>query len=190
MTAIRRGPSERGSALIIVILIMAFLVAAGISLLTITGTGPAVSTNIRTQEEAFNSAEAGFDAAYEVINTLLVDGAWDNFDGHCLTEPAGIDQAASDLFFRKKTDEEVLALLDPGADGTADSANVLFFRQTYAKTPAGLIDPRFAYTVFIINDEAMGGVYDPQDVLLICIGTSSQGGRLTTSRLEIAIAIE
>lgn len=190
MNAMHERSRERGSALIIVILIMAFLVAAGISLLTVTGTGPAVSANIRTQEEAFNAAEAGFDAAYEAINTLLIDGTWDNFDGRCLTEPAGIDQAASDLYFRKKTDDEVLAMLDPGGDGAADPANVLFFRQTFARTPAGLVDPRFAYTVFLVNDEAMGGIYDPQDVLLVCIGTATQGGRQTTSRLEIVIAIE
>ena len=53
--------SERGMALVIVILVLAFLQVIGIVLLTVTGTGPRVAGNIRSQQQAYNGADAAFD---------------------------------------------------------------------------------------------------------------------------------
>ncbi len=181
---------ERGSSLIIVILIMAFMIAGGVSLLTVTGTGPAVSTNILTQDGAFNAAEAGFDAAYNLINDYFLNGVWDSFDGHYLTSPAGIDQPLSTEYFRTKTDDEILAMLDAGGDGVADYAEVLFFKEPFARTPQGTSDARYGYTVFLLDNEAGGTTSNPKDVLMVCIGTVELGGRRVTDRLEIVIAIE
>ena len=65
--AIQVKGKERGVSLIIVILVMAFMLTVGIALVTITSTGPAVAGNIRLQDQAFNAAEAGFDAAWTSI---------------------------------------------------------------------------------------------------------------------------
>ena len=64
--------SERGSGLIIVIILVAGLAALGMTLLTLTSMGPKMSGGLRSQEEAFNAAEAGFNAAQAVINWSIV----------------------------------------------------------------------------------------------------------------------
>ena len=58
---------KQGSSLIVVILVMAFMLSVGIALLTITGVAPKISGSVRNQEEAFNVAEAGFEAARVAI---------------------------------------------------------------------------------------------------------------------------
>lgn len=182
--------SEKGAALIVVILVLAFMLTIGLVLLTVTATGPRVAANIRSQQKAFNAAEAGFDASWLAIENMFINEAWTSFDGHYLREPSGIDLPQDASYFRKLTDLELLSLLDPDDDGTCDYANVIFFNQLYHADESGELDSRFKYTAFLIDDEAGGGTTDPGDTLLICIGIFDQGSNITTSRLEVGLAIE
>ncbi len=89
-------------------------------------------------------------------------------------------------------DEELLLALDPGKDGTPDYGPLLFFNQTFATTESGSTDIRLSYTAFLINDEAIGGAADPNDVLMVVIGvvrsgTGTTARILATSRLEIVL---
>lgn len=181
---------EKGAALIVVILVLAFMLTIGMVLLTVTSTGPKVAANIRTQQQAFNAAEAGFDTSWLAIEDLFVSEAWTSFDGHYLREPYGIDLPQEAGYFRKLTDLELLNLLDSDDDGTCDYENVIFFKQLYHTDENGDLDTRYTYTAFLIDDEAGGGTADPGDALLICIGIFDQGSNVTTSRLEVGLAIE
>jgi len=181
---------EKGVALIVVILVLAFLLTIGLVLLTITATGPRVAGNIRTQQQAFNAAEAGFDASWIAIEDFFTNDAWTSFDGHYLKEPYGIDLPISQNYFRKLTDQELLNLLDPDGDGTCDYANLIFFEQPYYYDEDGNLDSKFTYTAFLIDDEASGGSADPGDAILVCIGMVRMGDNITTSRLEIGLAIQ
>jgi len=184
---------ERGSGLFIVILIVAGLAALGVSLLTLTSMGPKMSGGLRSQEEAFNAAEAGFNAAQSVIKGHFGDGSWLNFEGHTLTQPSNIDlpfisSAVNPNYFRRVPDEDLLLALDPGKDGMADYAPLLFFNQTFATNESGATDTRLSYTAFLINDEAAGGAADPNDVLMVVIGAVRAGTLiLATTRLEIVL---
>lgn len=182
--------SERGIALVIVILVLAFLQVIGIVLLTVTGTGPRVAGNIRSQQQAYNGADAGFDTAWTAIEESFANGSWVRFDGQYLTEPAGIDDPLSDGYFRKLTDQEIMELIDPDEDGLPNINTVLFCRQLYVQNPDGSYDPRFTFTAFLIDDEAGGGTPDPADCLLVCIGCVGSGASMTTSRIEVELAIQ
>jgi hypothetical protein len=181
---------EKGMGLIVVILVLAFMLTVGIVLVTITSTGSKVTGNIRWQEQAFNAAEAGFDSAYLAIEDFFAGASWTSFDGHYLIEPAGIDIPLDDYYFRKKTDAEVLALLDPTGDGFPDYDNVIFYKTPFIPDGAGGYDTRYSYTVFLIDDERGGGSPDPGDALLICIGAVQLGDTLITSRVEVELIIE
>jgi len=185
---IHRG--ENGSGLIVVILVMAFLVTVGIAVITVTGIGSRVAGNVRAQQQAFNVAEAGFDAAWLAVEDFFLAEAWTSFDGHYLVDPAGIDLPLDDNYFRKLTDLELLSLLDAGGDGIPDYDNVIFFKQEFVPAQAGGTDPRYTYTAFLIDDERGGGGSDPIDALLVCIGTAGTGSTMTTSRIEVVLAIE
>ena len=176
-----------GFGLIIVILVMAFLMTMGIAMITITSTGTRVADNVQSQRQAFNAAEAGFDAAWVGLNNYFSNQTWTNFGGHTLTEPAGIDLPSSTNYFRKLTDIEIFSLLDSAGDGTADYANVLLFKQLFVKNTSGTYDSRFTYTAFLIDDEAAGGASDSSDALLVCIGTFGTGEEMTTSRIEVEL---
>ncbi len=186
----RHSRQDRGSGLIVVILVMTFLVTIGVGLITITGIGSRVAGNVRAQQEAFNAAEAGFDSAWIAIEDFFLNEAWTNFDGHYLTQPAGIDLPLDTNYFRKLTDLEMLNLLDQDGDGNPDYSNVLFFKVEFIPASGGGTDPRYTYTAFLIDDEAVGGTVDPNDVLLVCIGTAGTGPRMSTARLEVVLAIE
>lgn len=181
---------ERGAGIIVVILVMTFLLGIGLVLLTVTSTGSKVAGNIRTQQQAFNAAEAGFDSAWIAIENSFVSEVWTSFDGHYLTEPSGIDIPISDSYFRKLTDQELLNLIDPEGDGTPNVANVIFCRQIYVPAEGGGLNPRFTYTAFLIDDEAGGGTPDATDALLVCIGSVGTGRNMTSTRLEIELAVE
>lgn len=181
---------ERGMALVIVILVLAFLQVVGIVLLTVTGTGPKVAGNIRSQQQAYNGADAGFDTAWTLIEEAFASGNWIRFDGHYLTEPAGIDDPTSDNYFRKLTDRELLDLIDPDEDGLPNINAVIYCRQLYVKNYDGSFDPRYTFTAFLIDDEAGSAIPDPADCLLVCIGTVDSGPSMTTSRIEIELAIQ
>jgi hypothetical protein len=181
---------EKGMALVIVILVLAFLQVVGIVLLTVTGTGPRVAGNIRSQQQAYNGADAGFDTTWTMIEEAFANGNWVRFDGHYLTEPVGIDDPTSDDYFRKLTDRELLDLIDPDEDGLANINSVLYCRQVYVRNYDGSFDPRYTFTAFLIDDEAGSAVPDPADCILVCIGTVDSGAHITTSRIEIELAIQ
>jgi hypothetical protein len=180
---------EKGMALIIVVIVLAFLQVIGLVLLQVTGTGPKVAGNIRTQQQAYNAAEAGFDVAWVNIEEYFGLGEWAHFDGHYVVEPSGIDDPQSDNYFRRLSDIELLNLIDSDWDGTADVENVIFCRQPYVQTE-GSPDNRYRYTAFLIDDEAGGGVADPSDAILVCIGSVELGNTITTTRLEIELVLE
>jgi hypothetical protein len=187
----QRNPGrEKGSGLIVVILVMSFLVTVGIAVITVTGVGSRVAGNIRAQHNAFNAAEAGFDAAWIAIEDSFLTEAWTSLDGHYLVDPTGIDLPLDVNYFRKLTDQELLTLLDSNDDGTPDYANIIFFKQEFIPAQGGGTDPRYTYTAFLIDDERGGGVSDPSDALLVCIGTAGTGTTMSTSRLEVVLAVE
>ncbi len=187
---------EKGMALIIVVIVLAFLQVVGIVLLQVTGTGPKVAGNIRTQQQAYNAAEAGFDVAWTEIEENFSIGDWAHFDGHYLIEPAGIDDPQSDNYFRRLADVELLNLIDPDGDENPDVSTVIFCRKTYAQVQDEKYraedgtDTRYRYTVFFIDDEAGGGIPDSSDAILVCIGTVEIGNTITTTRLEIELVLE
>ncbi|MBC7362478.1 MAG: pilus assembly PilX N-terminal domain-containing protein [Candidatus Aminicenantes bacterium] len=192
-----------GSGLIVVILVLAFMLTVGVAVLTVTSSGPKVSATMRYQEEAFNAAEAGFDAARMAIEDFFGTGQWVSFSEHCLTQPTGIDipflnnnlETPNPGYFRRLTDEQILSLLDNNHDGIADYPDqVVFFEQPFVYDQSGKLDQRYRYTVFLIDDEAGAGVSDPMDVLMVCIGVVRSGPNLTdrilaTCRLEIELEI-
>lgn len=182
---------ENGSGLIVVILVMAFLVTVGVSLITVTSIGSRVTGNVRSQQEAFNAAEAGFDLAWIAVEDFFLNQSWTSFEGHYLIEPAGIDIPLDVNYFRYKTDQEMLETLDQDGDGNPDYSNVIFYKVEFVPAAGGGgTDPRFTYTAFLIDDEAAGGMSDHGDALLVCIGTAGTGPRMSTSRLEIVLAVE
>jgi hypothetical protein len=187
---------EKGMALIIVVIVLAFLQVVGLVLLQVTGTGPKVAGNIRTQQQAYNAAEAGFDVAWTEIEEFFSIGDWAHFDGHYLSEPSGIDDPQSDNYFRRLTDVELLNLIDPDGDENPDVSTVIFCRKTFVPAREEKFqaedgtDNRYRYTVFLIDDEAGGGISDPNDAILVCIGSVTIGENITTSRLEIELVLE
>ncbi len=187
---------EKGMALIIVVIVLAFLQVIGLVLIQVTGTGPKVAGNIRTQQQAYNAAEAGFDVAWVEIEEFFGLGEWSHFDGHYLTQPSGIADPQSDDYFRRKTDLELLNLIDSDWDGTPDVSTVIFCRKTYVQARDEKFqaedgtDNRYRFTVFLIDDEAGGGISDPTDAILVCIGSVEIGNNIMTTRLEIELVLE
>lgn len=175
---------ERGSSLIVVILVIAFMLGVGVAILTITGIAPKVAGSVRDQEEAFNVAEAGFETARLAIEKGLLDGTWSGFQDNCLRTPAGIDLPLDVKYFRRQSD---VALTQSLAEGTT---GVLFKDHPFLKTAAGADDLTRTFTVFLIDDEAGSPVPDPNDAMLVCIGVVRAGNRiLATSRLEVLLGL-
>jgi Tfp pilus assembly protein PilX len=170
----------RGSSLIIVIIIVAFMLAVGVAMLVITGLAPKVSGSVRDQEAAFNAAEAGFDAARVQIENNLLSGAWSGLTAYCLTTPTGIDNPLQTNYFRKQSDTSLVQTLSAGTTG------VLYYSQPYIKTTSGQNDTSRTYTVFLINQGLAS------DALLVSIGVAwSPGGQaLATSRIEVDLGTE
>jgi hypothetical protein len=187
---------ERGAGLFIVILISAGLAAIGITLVSLTSMGPKLSGGMRSQEEAFNAAEAGFESARLMIDNYLSMGSWGNFTGRYLSQPTGIDiplisGAKNPLYFRNLTDAELLASFDTNGDGTAEVAPLLFFNQTFALNESGQTDVRLCATAFLINKQAGAGIPDPNSALLVVIGVVRAGSRiLATTRLEVELTCQ
>lgn len=177
-----RRNEERGVGLIILIMVTAFLLAVGVLLVFITGTGPEVAGNIRMQERAFNAAEAGFDAAWRFLNENILGGSVADFSSLYRTTfegSPGLDDPNSDYYFRKRTDEELVA--------DVIKSHTFPYDALFADEPMPN-DPSLAYTVFIINDEAMPGVtQNDRDCIMVCIG---RAGRNTHARIEVEIEIQ
>jgi hypothetical protein len=169
---------ERGSGLIVIIMIVAFMLAVGMLLLTVTGTSPKVSDSMRLQGMAFDAAEAGFNSAWIVLNDAFLNKVYSSFGSHYRTQfggAEGLDDPLSSSYFRGLTDEQIVA------DVAADPTNAIFNSEVLAT------DPRCAFTVFLINDEAPGTIAaDDNDCILVCIG---RGPRNTYKRLEIVIEV-
>jgi hypothetical protein len=191
----RRKRIERGSTLVIVLLVVALLAGIGIPLLTLTSMGPKLSGSMRYHEEAFNAAEAGFEAARLVIEFHMTNGDWTNFAGHYLTQPTGIDQgtisdAPNPSYFRRLTDQELLQAFDSDGDGAPNVTNLIYFHQTFAADAAGQPDPRYTYTVFLLDGQAGGGTASPAEALIVSIGTVRAGSRILDSvRLEVLVGL-
>jgi hypothetical protein len=181
---------EKGVGLIVVFLVLVFLQVVGLVLLMVTSTGTKAAGNIRFQQQALNAAEAGFGMAWSEIEILFEDGEWSSFNGHYLLEPSGIDTPQADNYFRKLSDQELIDLIDPDGDGNPNLNTVIFCRQPYIQNQDGSFNPRYTYTVFLIDDEATGGTPDSRDALLVCIGCVGLGKNMTTSRLEIELSLE
>lgn len=177
---------DRGVTLIILVIVIAFLLAVGILVLYITGTGPEVAGNMRLQEQAFNAAEAGFDNAWSQIEGSFVAAGWTDFEGRYITTPTGISDPdeSNPNYFRRLTYEEILAAVNPS------DPNMIFYKIPYVTTSAGTLDARYTYTAFLIDDEAGGGDPDPFDAILVCIGTVQTGDAVTTARLEIELGVQ
>ena len=178
-----KNKKAKGSGLIVVIMVIAFLLAVGIILLFVTGTGPEVAGNVRLQERCFNAAEAGFDSAWRYLNESYLGGLYTNFSGQYRTtyngqpgldesDPLGPNYAN---YFRNLTDQQLVE------DIINDPTNAIFVEQPMPN------DPNFTYTVFLINDEASGISQDDMDCLMVCIG---RGPRNSSARLEIEIEIQ
>jgi hypothetical protein len=180
-TQIHRRSRERGSGLIVIIMIVAFMLAVGMLLLTITGSSPKASDSMRLQGMAFDAAEAGFNAAWVVLNDNFLNRVTSSFGGQYRTNfggSPGLDDPASPSYFRGLTDEQIVS--DIAADNTA--ANPALFSSEPLVT-----DPRCSFTVFLVNDEAPGTIVaDDRDCILVCIG---RGPRNTYKRLEIVIEV-
>jgi hypothetical protein len=184
-TNLRRFSRERGSGLIVVIMIVAFMLAVGMLLLTVTGTSPKVSDSLRLQGMAFDAAEAGFNQAWIVLNDAFLNKIYTSFSGHYHTEYDGLPNVLDDptqtnpYYFRKLTDEQLMA---DCRNHAAEYADTVIFNSEPLAT-----DLRCTYTVFLINDEAPGTVTaDDHDCILVCIGRSP---RNTYKRLEIVIEV-
>jgi Tfp pilus assembly protein PilX len=175
---------ERGSGLIIIIMIVAFMLAVGLLLLAVTGTSPKASDSLRLQGLAFDAAEAGFNAAWAALNDGFNSGLFSSFAGHYHSEYGGIADQLDTAFlnsnqpnptyFRALTDEQLVQdCLDH------PEPNILF------NSEALDTDPRCTYTVFLVNDEPPGTVaQNDNDAILVCIG---RGPRNTYKRLEIVL---
>lgn len=206
-TSPARTSRERGSGLIIIIMIVAFMMAVGMLLISVTGTSPKVSDNIRLQGLAFDAAEAGFDAAWTALNDFFLGMAYTSFSGHyhadyggtpgILDDPGTTDQP-NPFYFRNLTDEQIVAdcLAHRGEYGdlTTPPGHLIFNSVPLSpdpEEPAGANDFVGTYTVFLINDE--GAVPDDHDCILVCIGRyglrDRQGPRDVYKRLEIVIEV-
>ncbi len=179
----RKTRKDRGAGLIILIMVIAFLLTVGILLLYVTGTGPEVAGNVRMQERAFNAAEAGFDAAWRVLNENIIEGVITDFstqyrttyNGQPVLDIPPTESLDNPYYFRMLTDEELVSEFE------RDPTNIVFLNQTLPN------DPSLSYTVFLIDDEAGGVIPNDRDCLVVCIG---RAGRNTYARIEVMIEIQ
>lgn len=168
--------TRKGMGLIIVILILAFLMGVGMTVIAVTQSGPEVSGNVRLQQQALQAAEAGFDAAWKHLTDQLGGGVISDFSTLYRTTyggVSGLDDPASPNYFRRLTDQQLVA------DVTANAENELF---ADVAMPG---DARFAYTVFLIDDEVLGA-QDETDCVMVCIG---RGPRNSFARIEVEIGL-
>jgi Tfp pilus assembly protein PilX len=169
----RKPRRERGVALIIVFLVLAFMFTIGFALYSVTRSGPTVAGNMRWHQMVFNAAEAGVDAAMNYINQNMMD-----FYGRYRTTyngEAGLGDPASSNFFRRLTDAQLIEDIKTHPDN-------------YIYSAVAMPDTNnLNYTVFLVDDD--GGAPTPNDMtaILVAIG---QGPQNTTVRLEVVLSIE
>jgi len=164
---------ERGVALIVVILVLAFMFTVGLALFSVTRTGPTVSGNMRWHQTVFNAAEAGVDSALRYINENMAD-----FYGQYRTTfggSPGFDDPANLNYFRRLTDQQILADIKTSADNYIYS----FVAMPY--------DNDITYSAFLIDNNVGSPTPDHTDAILVCI---AQGPQNTTVRLEVTLAVQ
>lgn len=178
----KRG-RERGSTLLVIILVITFMLGVGIALLSVSSTGSRLAGNMRSQEDAFNVAEAGFEAARIAIDRYFLEGSWSRLQDNCMTQPTGIDLPVEANYFRKLSDMALIQVV------TAGSTGVVFYEEPMLLPGTNTPDPSRRYTVFLIDDEAGAPANpDPSDALMVCIGVVRAGNRvLSTARIEVLI---
>jgi len=204
LTTIRYLDKPAGSGLMVVILVVAFMLAVGVAVLTVTSSGPKISASMRYQEEAFNVAEAGFEAA----RIRISEEGWSDFGDLYLK---GVTNGGIDVpfigndpnnpnpgYFRCMTDEQILSLIDNDHNGQPDNVPVqsfVFFEEPFVYGQAEPAQSNDRFTVFLIDKGAgNGSASDPLSALLVCIGVVRSGPEvsdkiLATSRLEIEVEI-
>jgi len=175
----RTKPNVRkGMGLIVVILVLAFLLAVGMTVISVTQTGPEVAGSVRLQQQTLETAEAGFDAAWKNLSDQFDGGLISDFSTLYRTTyngASGLDDPLDTAnYFRRLSDQQ---LVD---DVLAHPENELFAAQAMPG------DVRFSYTVFLINDEALG-TQNVTDCILVSIG---RGPRNSYARIEVEIALQ
>ncbi|MCK7499628.1 MAG: pilus assembly PilX N-terminal domain-containing protein [Comamonadaceae bacterium] len=126
---------ERGSGLIVVIMVVAFMLAVGMLLLTVTGTSPKASDSLRLQGLAFDAAEAGFNAAWAVLNDGFNSGLY-----YVLRRPVPVDFQRG----RGAGRPDPAGFLLPRPDRRADRPGL--HRPTRTRTPSSSTPSRWPRT--------------------------------------------
>ena len=169
---------RKGMGLIVVILVLAFLLAVGMTVISVTQTGPEVAGSVRLQQQTLETAEAGFDVAWRQLSDQFNGGLISDFSTLYRTtyngSPGLDDPLDTANYFRRLSDKQ---LVD---DVKARPDNELFAGQAMPG------DGRFSYTVFLIDDEARG-TPDVTDCILVSIG---RGPRNSYARIEVEIALQ
>ncbi|MCJ7588659.1 MAG: hypothetical protein MUQ00_12275 [Candidatus Aminicenantes bacterium] len=182
----RTKPNVRkGMGLIVVILVLAFLLAVGMTVISVTQTGPEVAGSVRLQQQTLETAEAGFDVAWRQLSDQFSGGLISDFSTLYRTtyngSPGLDDPLDTANYFRRLSDKQ---LVD---DVKARPDNELFADVDMpGKDPDISSDNWFGYTVFLINDEALG-TQDVTDCILVSIG---RGPRNSYARIEVEIALQ
>jgi len=178
----RKGPmrktcpktnSERGVALIVVMLVLAFMAAVGFALVIVTRSGPDVAGNVRWRQRVMAAAESGVDNSLQRINETP-----DTFDNQYRTTfggLAGLDDPLSAGYFRKLSDQQ---LVD---DVLSNPDHYIFASEPMPD------DNRLTYTCFLIDNQAGNPVDAHNQALLVCIG---QGPQNTYVRIEVLLEMQ
>jgi len=164
---------RKGVALIVVMLILAFMGAVGFALMTVTRSGPDVAANVRWRQRAMDAAESGVD------NSLLrINETPDTFDSQyrsTYTGVAGLDDPLSPNYFRRLTDEELVY------DVTNYPDNYIYLNEPLPD------DSRVTYTSFLIDNTAGNPNSSHSQALLVCIGLGPQH---TSVRIEVQLEMQ
>jgi len=176
---------RKGMGLIVVILVLAFLLAVGMTVISVTQTGPEVAGSVRLQQQTLGAAEAGFDTAWKNLSDQFNGGLISDFSTLYRTTYNGAlgldDPLDTANYFRRLSDKE---LVD---DVKAHPDKELFKNEDMPGKDEDISsDNWFSYTVFLINDEALG-TPDDTDCILVSIG---RGPRNSYARIEVEIALQ
>ena len=181
ITSAHRRGRERGSGLIVIIMIVAFMLAVGMLLLTVTGMSPKASDSMRLQGMAFDAAEAGFNAAWVVLNDNFLNRALDE-----LRRPVP-DELRRRAGPRRPDQPELFPQPDRRADRRRHR------RRQHGRQPAPVqlraAGHRPALLVHGLPHQRRSAgtiTADDNDCILVCIG---RGPRNTFKRLEIVIEV-
>ncbi|OGD24933.1 MAG: hypothetical protein A2Y56_14680 [Candidatus Aminicenantes bacterium RBG_13_63_10] len=168
-----RHNERPGVALIVVMLVLAFMAAVGFALMTVTRSGPDVAGNVRWRQRVLSAAEGGVDNSLMQINQTP-----DVFSNQYRTTfggSAGLDDPLSTSYFRKLTDQQLVEDVLNQPD-----------HYIYASEPLP-DDNRLTYTSFLIDPQAANPTSSQTQAILVCIG---QGPQNTYVRIEILLEMQ